>query len=511
MTLVIDIGSKYIHFIQEKSKKQIKCTSVLIPKGSISNGEIISVEELTRVIKREIKKQAYRKKKLTFLIHTSEMVIKEAELPKVKPKEMHFLIEQEVMGLVPVGEQYLVDYKVIENTSESTDKVMIAAMPKILIAGYIQLAKAIRAKDCKIDIYQNSISKLVEKQYIQENQNVILADIGNSMLHVHLFNGKKRIFSRSALINTEQYKDTLVLMGQLRDEEEFLKLNFSLNSLQENQILFNLISPYLASISSEIQSMLQFQLGRASKKPVNAIYIYGGMSNMEGLTEYLENELSTPVKDIQEFMIDVKVKQLNNYVAGLGEIYPDQGKAINFYKVYKQIEKTNKKLSKITLVGGFVLAGQVIIGGSLASYTLLSAKHNDQLAEQIILPYTQPTMVEKLRLLHNMSEEAESLKQSLAQLQEGADQVKGMPKLDQVFWNQLTRQMPESVVITNLSYQSGYMNLVCEANLEQDLLDFVHQLRQLEQVEEVSYTGYAFETPIYQFSIQILWKGGLFQ
>ena len=510
MTLVIDIGSKYIHFIQRKNKKKLKCTSVTVPKGSIANGQIIYIEELAQIIKNTIKVQKYKKKKLTFLIHTSEVVIKTTELPKVKPKEMPVLLEQEMIGLIPDEGQYLIDYRVIESGSETTDKVMIMAMPQELAASYMQLAKRVGAKECKIDVHQNSVSKLIENQPIEEGQITVLAEIGNSMLHLHLFDGKSHIFSRSVLINTEQYRDTLILMGQLGDEEAFLKLDLSLESLEENQVLFNLINPYLTSILNEIQNMLQFQLGRASKRPVSAIYLYGGMANMKGLAKYIESGLLTPVRNIQELLVDVEVEQLNNYVSGLGEIYPDQGKTINFYKAYKQIQKRNKKLSTTTLVGSFVLAGQMIMGGSLIAYTLLAAKHNHQMAEQVILPYSQPTMAEKLRLLHTMNEEAESLKLSIAHLEEVASQVKSIQKLDKVFWEELSLQMPEGVVINQIEYQSGNMRIECEAPLEQEILDFVYHLRKLEQVQEVSYTGYQQTTSVYQFSINLVLKGGAF-
>lgn len=509
MILVIDIGSKYIHFIQEKRKKKIKCSTVLVPQESMSNGEIVSVEALKQVLKKEIKKSRYRKKRITFLVHTSEMMVKEAELPSVKPKEIPFLLEQEVVGFIPDMLSYLVDYKVIECTSENTHKVMMTAMPKTLVEGYIKLAKAIGAKKCKIDIYQNSIGKLIENQFLQEDQPMILADIGNSMLHLHLFEGQKRVFSRSVFINTEQYKDTLILMDQLKNEEAFMNLDLSVESLQENQILFNLMSPYLASISGEMQNMLQFQLGRNSKKSVQKVYIYGGMSQMKGLAEYLQSDLLIPVKDIQELGICAKVDQLNQYVAGLGEIYPDREKGMNFYKVYKQLEKNNKKLSKTTLIGGSILVGQLMVGGSLAGYMLLLIHQNNQASEQIILPYSQATMAEKLRLLDSMSEEEEILKQQLAQLKQSTEEIRSLPKLDQVFWNQLGVQMTESLVFSNISYESGNMNITCEAYLEQDVLDFIHQLRKLEEVQEVSYTGYTFEEPMYQFNVQIVWKGGV--
>lgn len=507
MALVIDIGSKYIHFIQAKGKKKIKCSMVSVPQESVSNGEIMSIEAIKQVLKKEIRKSRYGKKKVTFLVHTSEMVVKEAELPIVKPKEMPFLLEQEVMGFIPNMQSYLVDYKVLEMTSENTQKIMIAAIPRTLIEGYIKLAKAIGTKKCKIDLYQNSISKLIENQFLQEDEPMILADIGNSMLHLHLFEGQKRIFSRSIFINTEQYKDTLILMDQLKDEEAFMDLDLSVQSLQENQILFNLMNPYLASISGEMQNMLQFQLGRNSKKPVQKVYIYGGMSQMKGLASYLQSDLLIPVKDITELGICVQVDEMDRYVASLGEIYPDEEKEMNFFDAYKQLEKGNKKLSKMTLIGGSLLASQVIIGGGLGGYIISVANQNNQLANEVILPYSQPTMAEKLKLLNRMSEEEESLKQQLNQLKQGVDEVRSLPKIDQVFWNQLRAQMTQSLVFSNISYESGQMSITCEAYLEQDILDFVNQLRKLEEVEEVSYTGYTFEEPMYQFNIQIVWKG----
>ena len=509
MALVIDIGSQYIHFIQGKRNKKIKCSMVLTPKESLSNGEIVSIEEIRQVIKKEIKRSRYQKKKVTFLVHSSEMVIKEVELPIVKSKEMPFLLEQEVMGLMIDRASYLIDYKIIEKLSDNTQKVMITAMPKTLIEGYIELAKALGIKQHKIDIYQNSISKLIENKPLQEEAPILLADIGNSMLHLHLFEGQKRIFSRSVFINTEQYRNTLILMDQLKDEEAFMKLDLSAQHLQENQVLFNLMSPYLASMSGEMQNMLQFQLGRNSKNPVQQVYIYGGMSEMKGLAQYLENDLLIPVKDIQLLEMNHEIESLNSYIAGIGEIYSDKEKGINFSKAYKQAEKGSKQLSKMSWIGGGILAGQLIVGGGLAAYMIVCAQNNMSLAEQLLLPYSQPALSEKLVLLDTMTEEEEMLKQQLDQLKQDSDEIRSFPKLDKVFWNQLRTQMTETLAFSNISYESGQMSLTCEAYLEQDILDFVHQLRQLETVQEVNYTGYTYQDPIYQFNIQIIWKGGI--
>ena len=507
MPLVIDIGSKYIHLTQGKNKGKLRCKSVRVPEGSIANGEILNVEALAQVIKKTIKEQCYQKGKVTFLVHTSEMAVKEAELPKVKPREMQILLEQGMLGLLSAEERYLMDYKIVETASEQSHKTMIVAMPQALIAGYMQLAKAIGIKKCKIDIHQNSITKLMKNQKLEEGKIIVLANIGNSMLHLHLFDGKSRLFSRSVPINTEQYKDTLILMGQLRDEEAFLKLDLAPDRLEENPILFNLLSPYLSSILSEIQTMLQFQLSRASQNPVSTIYLYGGMANMAGMAEYLENGLSTEVKSIQDLMGDLEVNDLNNYFAGLGEIYLDQGKEINFYEAYKQLEKSNKNLSSTTHIGIFTLAGQVIIGGSIVGYYLLSGRHNYQVSESLLRPYSQPDMIQKLKSLYDISEQIERFKSSSIRLKEIGTQVESLPKLDKTFWNSIMKQMPAHMVVRQVTYQAGNINLECETILEQEILDFVYHLRKLSHVQEVLYTGYQIQDNSYYFTVNLVLKG----
>ncbi len=510
MALVIDIGSKYIHFIERKNKGKLRCQSVLVPEGSIVSGEIIDLEEITQLIKRTIKRQRYQKKQVTFLIHTSGMVIKEAELPKVKPKEMQLLMEQEMLGLLPADESYLLDYKIVESTNQQLGKTMIIAMPKTLVASYMQLSKAIGIKKCKIDIHQNSIIKLISKQKIEEDKPIVLADIGNSMLHLHLFNGRSHVFSRSVSINTEQYKETLILMGQLRDETAFLNLDLSPNSLEQNPVLFNLLNPYLTSILSEIQNMLQFQLSRASQNPVSEVYLYGGMANMKGMSDYLESGLLTEVRDVQHLIKDFKVNELNSYLAGLGEIYPDQVKGINFYAAYKQLEKRNKKLSSTTLTSGFILAGQVIVGASVLAYYLLAGRQHYQVAEALMEPYRQPDIIVKLQSLYETSQQIEQLKTSSEHLNEVGKQVQELPKLDKVFWNEITKQIPEYMTIRKITYQGGNINLECRTLLEQEILDFVYHLRKLSSIQEVHYTGYSIEENNYYFTINLVLKGGTF-
>ena len=60
MPLIIDVGSKYIHFIQENNKEGLKYHSVLVPEGAITDGEIIHIDVITELIKEAIKKEIGR-------------------------------------------------------------------------------------------------------------------------------------------------------------------------------------------------------------------------------------------------------------------------------------------------------------------------------------------------------------------------------------------------------------------------------------------------------------------
>ena len=82
------------------------------------------------------------------------------------------------------------------------------------------------------------------------------------------------------------------------------------------------------------------------------------------------------------------------------------------------------------------------------------------------------------------------------------------PKLDHLFWREISKQIPTDMSVNKISYQFNYLRMECETPSEQEILDFIYALRKAECVEEVAYTGYAISDGRYYFTIDLTLKGG---
>ena len=196
------------------------------------------------------------------------------------------------------------------------------------------------------------------------------------------------------------------------------------------------------SILVEMQNMLQFQLGRVSHSPVNAIYIHGGMANMKGMATYLEAGLTAEIRCVEQLNKMFEKKAFNNYLTGLGAIYKSSGKEMNLYEAYKRIEKQSNKVSSIVRVGGLSLAGQgMILIGIMGSYFMMGFQNN-QKAEELIATYRQETVRLKLEQLHETNKQVEAIKEKSNYLRNIGEKIVAFPKLDHLFWREISKQIP---------------------------------------------------------------------
>lgn len=327
MLLTLDIGSKYIHLIEGKNTKQgikiNRSTKLLMPEGVIVDGQIIDTSYVTLLLRKTLKEQGYKGKKVIITMNTNSLIIREVVIPKVKKKQIRSVLQQEMSELIHLEDGYILDYYNVEATEENRLKVNVVAMPRSIVEGYIKVLKDIKCIPWKLDIHPNSAEKFISLCSKSNKKNIVFADIGNSYMDIHLFNDKKRKFSRNVAINTEQYETALVSIGRLETKDkDFHEIDLTPGSFEEDAILANTLSSYLMNITDEIQNMIQFQFNLDSMAPVEAIYLSGGMAKIKGMKEYIQDNLYIDTYTVDEvFDMELEaIKDVTSYANAIGAL-----------------------------------------------------------------------------------------------------------------------------------------------------------------------------------------------
>ncbi|MEE3468443.1 MAG: hypothetical protein VZQ83_08380, partial [Eubacterium sp.] len=237
--LVIRVGSRTTHIVHmdnvDDEPSIYGCMRVTTPEGCVSDGQIIDVTDLARMIVKTMKEKHINCKDAIFVIPSSKIASREATMPAVSKQRMGALVQARVSDLFPVDvDQYVFSHvlqgkpyaggeetklatekgfdKLVEaeeakekgeeepkkkkkkkgaSTEEADDSelvqdVLVFAAPTELINSYYALADAIGVKIAALEADGNSVFQIMKRQVgsgtslsIQINRDSTLVNVVN--------------------------------------------------------------------------------------------------------------------------------------------------------------------------------------------------------------------------------------------------------------------------------------------------------------------------------------------
>jgi type IV pilus assembly protein PilM len=171
--LTIEIGysnTKAVLMDYKKRKPKVyRCAEFPTPQGAIEDGFIVpeKMDELRASIKKGLKKNKLKAKKVIFTVYSGKIISREITLPGVKEHQINAVIQANITEYFPVElDEYkiahikITTYKEGENAGKH--KVLVIAVEKSLIKGYEELADLLRLKIVDIDYAGNSVFQAVK-------------------------------------------------------------------------------------------------------------------------------------------------------------------------------------------------------------------------------------------------------------------------------------------------------------------------------------------------------------
>lgn len=307
----IDIGSCKTKLVvgRQESNTVIIEKAVLLdtPPGCQKDGNLFTLskeyEQLIDGISGALTKLKLRIKNAAFTVQSTSIIRRELEMPRVKTNDLESMIRYEIEQYLPIDlSEYLIDYKVQEEkkeVSDSTMRVLIAAMPSEIASKHVELAGRIGLEPKVLDINSNAISKLFGDYDF--NKTIALLDVGYNSINISIVSGGRFQFSRlipcgaSELITAvaEAYGVEAKEAEQKIISDADLKSTVDVGEL--NKILKSIVDRW----SDDIQRVFQFYKTRNSKNNIDEIYLYGGLSNLRGMPEYMTKTMNMPVRRIK--------------------------------------------------------------------------------------------------------------------------------------------------------------------------------------------------------------------
>ena len=442
--LVIRVGSKTTHIVHmdniDDEPAIYGCMRVTTPEGCVSDGQILDVTNLARMITKTMKDKRINCKDAIFVIPSSKIASREATVPAVGKQRIDGLIEAKINDLFPVdtsqyvfshiiqGEPYSGGQATIQEDSstdleaaegdgkkgkfklgkkkdevsyglggqELVQDALIFAAPQELIQSYYTLADAMGVRVAALEADGNSVFQIMKRQVGRGT--MLSVQMNRDSTLVNVVNQDKLLLQRVVPYGINVFTD--MIQGERAFKCEDFDKAFKLISSQrvllprigvenpsEDYSMEKRINVTDAGehLIGNISRVVEFYNSQHKDEPIQSISLTGWGCSIVGIHELMSNELgietSTP-KEILGIRFNRKVEMsasMLQYINCFGGVF----RPVNFVSKIES-EKSQNKGSMVgpVLIFGllFLLAAVVSVWSYLS--LIIATDERDQMQQR---------------------------------------------------------------------------------------------------------------------------------
>ncbi|MDP2638853.1 MAG: type IV pilus assembly protein PilM [Candidatus Azambacteria bacterium] len=211
------------------------------------------------------------------------------ELPQMSESEIANAIPFEAKKYIPVPlDNVVIDWSLIGVSDDKKSLVLLVAIPKDLISEYVNIAKETGLKLSTLELETVSAARaLIGNDPVP----TVLMDVGSRDTTISVVDGGFLRISHSIETSGEDLTQALAkgLNINWRRAEDIKKEN-GLKIMDNNSQITSILSPLLDNIINATQKIIDTHFSKTKKK-VEKLVIYGGVSKMPGFADYFHERL----------------------------------------------------------------------------------------------------------------------------------------------------------------------------------------------------------------------------
>jgi len=312
--LGLEIGHSNIKILEcrQKGGKIIiqKAQRIPTPKGTILDGIINDVQQISDAINTEIKNKKYRSKNVVFVIKSSEIITRDIMMRAMPKKDMDAILSLEYQEhlLVDIS-QYQVTYKVLKEVIEGDDnqqEIQIVAAPNTIILPLLAVADKLKMRVRAINITSDAITNIFSTQNemaVTNEDDIMVIDIGGKSTTVTIVSEGKGILNRDIPFGLDSINELLVKEFGSSDPKIIEEFKIKYAGIYEEGAEVDIYSQHISSILAPmveyqliagIRRFLQFHFSRSKDNKIDKIYIIGGGAYLKNIDKYMAHVLGIP-------------------------------------------------------------------------------------------------------------------------------------------------------------------------------------------------------------------------
>ena len=305
--LSIDIGSSYIKFaVGQKMGRRLKVDKTFkarLPAGVYENGHMHNIQEMKSIIQGALNANSVKLKDVICTLESTDAIKRELVVPAVAAEDLSEMVSYEIGQYLPIDiNSYVLQYKIVREFEDENVKkyeLLVAALPKEIVHNIYSMLIEMGLDPYALDIHSNAVDKiaaeyeLFNEASIKENT-VAFLDLGHENINV-------------IIVEKGQYKFNRLIKNGTRDFEQ-LTTEFEFKTIDEISQHLDVVDRWI----EEIDKVFKYYTSRSVDNTIDKIFIYGGISVMEGLDTYIHERVNIPVELIKS-IDNVEIVAGNEY------------------------------------------------------------------------------------------------------------------------------------------------------------------------------------------------------
>lgn len=336
----LDIGSRTIKLAEVLQTKKDRILQKFgmadLPRDAIVEGRIKEPTVVSDTIKGLINDLKVKEQNVATSVAGYSVIIKRITVGKVTEEELHDNIQFEAEQYIPFDVQDVnIDFHIIGEHESNPNQmhVMLVAAKKEIIDEYSDVLEMANLNPCVIDVDAFALEKVFEDNYLNEEGNIALIDIGANKMNINIVKEYMSAFTRDVSIGGEQIVRDIasrfecsfeeaeaVMLGKTKDKVP-QKEGETKDKAPNKEEVQEIVRSFTLSWCKELRQAIDFYYSTYADEDIKKIILSGGGAMAEGLSGLLSAETSLDVEMCNPF-INIKINEKHNDINYLKKIAP---------------------------------------------------------------------------------------------------------------------------------------------------------------------------------------------
>ncbi|TMA58272.1 MAG: type IV pilus assembly protein PilM [Deltaproteobacteria bacterium] len=293
--LSLDIGSSSIKMLEVRGSgsamRILNAGIAPLPPNAVQGNVVQDSGSVSQAIRALLERQGVKTTEVVAAVPGPAVIIKRATFPVQDPKDLEETILFEAGNFIPESlDNVNLDYQVLDPDPAATDDVLLVAVRKDVLNGYVTAISEGGLIPVVVDVDYFALENMFEANYTPGPEEVVaLINIGARYSSINIMKGKRSMFTGDVPVGGRQCTDLLAReLGLDYDKAE--------EGGSEGAAFEKIITAASEQLLDEVQRALSFFWVGSAEEQVSTVYLSGGSAQLPGLAQAMSKRLQIPVE-----------------------------------------------------------------------------------------------------------------------------------------------------------------------------------------------------------------------